>query len=121
MTVAHPPRSFGEADLMNDGIRPLLLGYIRAHLLMTDDEIAAAKLTLAAYAGSEGYALGTVYVDHANAAPAAFHALVEEIRRDNDVWAVLVPTPQHLIASGHRAMTNQLEHHGSVHVIVAHP
>ena len=104
MTVTHA--------LMNDGTRPLLLGYIRA-LGLTDDEIAEAKLTLAAYAGSEGYALGTIYVERTASPPAAFHALLDEIRRDNDVWAVVVPAPYHEF--------EKVDPHGLVHVLCAHP
>jgi rhamnogalacturonyl hydrolase YesR len=88
---------------------------------MTVDEVAAAKLTLAAFAIAEGFVLGTVYIEHARTAPAAFHALLDEIRRDNDIWAVVVPTPHHLTADGPRAMTSHLEHHGNVHVMVAEP
>ena len=107
--------------MMETRIRPLLLGYIRAHVLMTADEIAAAKVTLVAFAMAEGFALGTVYLDQVNTAPAAFQALLAEIRRDNDVWAVVVPTAHHLTEGGLRAMTSDLEHHGAVHVMVAAP
>ncbi len=106
---------------MTDSTRPLLLGYMRAHILMTADEIAAAADTLAAFASTEGFVLGTVYVEHARSAPAAFHALLDEIRRDNDVWAVAVPTPHHLAVGGRQAMQRHLEHHGSVHVLVVQP
>ena len=106
---------------MDAGTRPLLLGYIRAHVLMTADEIAAAKVSLAAFAMAEGFVLGTVYLDQVNTAPAAFQALVDEIRRDNDVWAVVVPTAHHLTDGGLRAMKSDLEHHGAVHVMVAAP
>jgi hypothetical protein len=61
--------------------RPLLLGYIRAHLTMTADEIDAARLSLAAFALAEGFALGTVYLEHPQTAPAAFEALVDAVRR----------------------------------------
>jgi rhamnogalacturonyl hydrolase YesR len=106
---------------MSDGTRPLILGYIRAHVLMSPDEIAAAKVSLAAFAITEGFVLGTVYVEHSDTAPAAFHALLDEVRRDNDVWAVVVPTAHHLTNGGSRTMTRHLEHHGSVHVVVAEP
>ncbi|WP_203591212.1 hypothetical protein [Streptomyces sp. SID13031] len=99
--------------------RPLILGYIRAHILLTKEEIDAAKVRLTVFASAEGYVLGTVYVEHVTSAPAAFHALLDEVRRDNDIWAVVVPSPQHLAAGGRRAMTSSLEHQGSVHVLVA--
>jgi hypothetical protein len=101
--------------------RPLLLGYIRAHLSMTADEIDAARSSLAAFALAEGFALGTVYLEHPQTAPAAFEALVDAVRRDNDVWAVAVPTEHHVTNGGLRAMRRDLEHHGAVHLMVAAP
>lgn len=99
--------------------RPLALGYIRARVLMTADEIAAAKVSLAAFALAEGFALGTVYLEHPRTAPAAFEALLDEVRSDNDVWVVVVPTAQHLTDGGLRTMRRDLEHHGAVHLMVA--
>jgi hypothetical protein len=103
--------------------RPLLLGYIRSHFLTTADEIAEAKVDLAAFAMAEGFALGTIYLERPETAPAAFQALVDEVRCDNDVWAVVVPTAHHLTDGGIRAMRSRLEYHGAVHVVVAaaHP
>ncbi len=99
--------------------RPLALGYIRARVLMTADEITAEKVSLAAFALAEGLALGTVYLEHPRTAPAAFVALLDEVRSDNDVWAVVVPTAQHLTEGGLRMMRRDLEHHGAVHLMVA--
>ncbi|NIK60437.1 hypothetical protein [Kribbella shirazensis] len=104
---------------METWTRPLALGYIRARVVMTGDEIAAAKVGLAAFALAEGLALGTVYLEHPHTAPAAFEALLDEIRGDNDVWAVVVPTAQHLTDGGLRMMRRALEHHGAVHLMVA--
>jgi hypothetical protein len=104
---------------MDTRTRPLALGYIRAPALMTADEIAAAKLGLAAFALAEGLALGTVYLEHPRTAPAAFEALLHEVRSDNDVWAVVVPAAQHLTDGGLRKMRRDLEHHGAVHLMVA--
>jgi hypothetical protein len=106
---------------METGMRPLVLGYIRARVLMTADEIAEAKVSLAAFALAEGLALGTVHLEHPRTAPAAFEALVDEVRRDNDVWAVVVPTTHHLTDGGLRTMRRDLEHHGAVHLMVAAP
>ena len=102
-------------------IRPLLLGYIRAHLTMTADEIDAARPSLARFALAEGFALGTVYLEHPRTAPAAFEAMVDAVRRDNDVWAVAVPNEHHLTDGGLRAMRRDLEHHGAVHLMIAAP
>jgi hypothetical protein len=104
---------------MDPRTRPLLLGYIRSHVLTTADEIAEAKVNLAAFAMAEGFALGTIYLEQPGTAPAAFQALVDEVRCDNDVWAVVVPTDRHLTDGGLRAMRRDLEHHGAVHLMVA--
>jgi rhamnogalacturonyl hydrolase YesR len=108
---------------METSTRPLALGYIRAGVLTTADDISAARVSLAAFALAEGLALGTVYLEHPHTAPAAFEALLDEVRSDNDVWAVLVPTADHEPDGGLPTMRGRLEHHGAVHVMVAavHP
>ncbi len=60
---------------MTDMTRPLMLGYVRAHLLMTWDELADAKADLAHFAAAEGYTLGTVYSVRIDRAPAGLHHL----------------------------------------------
>ncbi|HEY3482484.1 MAG TPA: hypothetical protein VGL02_26635 [Streptomyces sp.] len=106
---------------MDGCTRPLVLGYIRARVVTTAEELAAEKVGLAAFALAEGFTLGTVYLEHPATAPAAFEALLEEVRRDNDVWAVVVPTVQHVTDGGLRAMRREVEHHGTVHLVVAAP
>jgi hypothetical protein len=69
---------------------------------------------------AEGFVLGTVYLDRLNTAPAAFDALLDEIRRDDDVWAVVVPTTHHLADGDLQAMKSRLQH-GAIHVLVAAP
>jgi hypothetical protein len=45
---------------MTDYTKPLLLGYVRKHLLMTETELTDAKERLAPFAELEGFALGTL-------------------------------------------------------------
>ncbi|HWD79151.1 MAG TPA: hypothetical protein VG497_09715 [Kribbella sp.] len=106
---------------MDGCTRPLVLGYIRARVVTTAAELAAERVGLAAFALAEGFTLGTVYLEYPATAPAAFEALLEEVRRDNDVWAVVVPTVQHVTDGGLRAMRREVEHHGTVHLVVAAP
>jgi rhamnogalacturonyl hydrolase YesR len=101
--------------------RPLVLGYIRTRGVMTADELAAERVGLAAFALAEGFTLGTVYLEHPSTAPAAFEAMLDEVRRDNDVWAVILPAAHHVTDGGLRAMRRDLEHHGTVHLVVAAP
>jgi hypothetical protein len=91
--------------------RPTLLGYVRADALSCAEELAAATDSLAAFASAEGFTLGTVYTERDAAESAAFHALLDEVKR-TDVRAVVVPTMQHLGAVGPSAgLHQQLEFH----------
>ena len=75
--------------------RPTLLGYVRADALSCAEELAAATDSLIAFASAEGFTLGTVYTERDSAESAAFHALLDEVKR-SDVHAVVVPTMNHL-------------------------
>ncbi|MFB6724219.1 hypothetical protein ACFCV3_28840 [Kribbella sp. NPDC056345] len=74
-----------------DRTNPLVLGYIRQHLLMTEMELFDAKNRLARLAIAEGFTLGTVFVEKREASPAAFEALVQAIDHDR-ATAVLLPS-----------------------------
>jgi len=75
--------------------RPLLLGYIRADALSNGTEIDGVKAQLEAFAEREQFSLGTVYVAQGDA-PAAFHALMTEVTRDETAWGVVVPDLRHV-------------------------
>jgi DNA invertase Pin-like site-specific DNA recombinase len=91
--------------------RPLVLGYVRADALGTAEELAAATYALATFASAEGFTLGTVYTERDAAESAAFHALLNEVKR-HKVSAVVVPTLGHLGAAGEpAAMKEHLEFH----------
>jgi hypothetical protein len=92
--------------------RPTLLGYVRADALSCAEELAAATDSLAAFASAEGFTLGTVYTERDAAESAAFHALLDEVKR-SDVRAVVVPTMNHLgVDSGApAALRRHLEFH----------
>ena len=79
--------------------RPTLLGYVRADALSCAEELAAATDSLVAFASAEGFTLGTVYTERDAAESAAFHALLEEVKRSG-VRAVVVPTMNHLGPDG---------------------
>jgi hypothetical protein len=90
--------------------RPTLLGYVRADALSCAEELAAATDALVAFATAEGFTLGTVYTERDAAESAAFHALLEEVKR-SDVRAVVVPTMNHLGSVGAPALRERLEFH----------
>lgn len=80
-----------------DYTRPLLLGYILKHLLMSDGEVADAKAQLEEFAQVEGFAMGTIYVEEAESTPAAFEALIAAVNR-HEVTAVVIPSRLHFAA-----------------------
>lgn len=84
---------------VTDYTRPLLLGYVRKHLLMTDDELDDAKERLAHFAQVEGFSLSTVYVEQLETTPAAFEALVEAANR-YEITAVVLPSMLHFAVLG---------------------
>jgi hypothetical protein len=83
----------GDADYS----RPLLLGYILKHLLMTDGELADLKDQLEEFAEVEGFAMGTIYTEETDMMPAAFEALIEAVNR-YDVTTVIIPSRLHFDA-----------------------
>ena len=80
-----------------DHTRPLLLGYILKHLLMTDGELADLKDQLEEFAKVEGFAMGTIYTEETDTTPAAFEALIEAVNRC-DVTTVVIPSRLHFDA-----------------------
>jgi hypothetical protein len=118
-TVPHGSFCRVGAPAVSDHPRPLLLGYIRADVLTTCDELTRAKGRLAAFAGTEGFTLGTVYVERGDAAPDAFQALVDEIRHLEDAWAVAVPDLRHLADGERRLMRRNRRDDAGVCVLVA--
>jgi len=80
-------------------IRPLLLGYVRVHQGMTEAELVRAKDRLHTFAQVEGFAMGAVFTEYAETAPAAFHALVDAVKR-HEVRAIVVPSRRHLAVLG---------------------
>ena len=104
---------------MTERIRPLLLGYIREDLL-SGELLASAQTRLEDFAHSEGFTLGTVFVERGHTAPRAFDALMEQIRRGDEAWAIVIPEVAHLNDVDRRAMSASQEDYTSMTVFVAH-
>jgi hypothetical protein len=85
--------------VVTDYTRPLLLGYLRKHLLMTDGEVEQEKRRLADFAELEGFTLGTIYLEQLETSPAAFEAWVEADDR-YEVAAVVLPSMLHFAVLG---------------------
>ncbi|MFB6718686.1 hypothetical protein ACFCV3_00910 [Kribbella sp. NPDC056345] len=83
---------------VNDGIdytRPLLIGYILKHLLMTDGELAGIEDKLEEFAKVEGYTMGTIFKEDSSTAPAAFRAMIDHVIH-YEVTTVIIPSRLHL-------------------------
>lgn len=80
-----------------DYTRPLLLGYVLKHLLMTDGELIDIKVQLEQFAALEGFSMGTIYVEETATTPAAFEALIAAVNR-YEVTTVVIPSRLHFAA-----------------------
>jgi hypothetical protein len=80
---------------MSEHIRPVLLGYIRADMLRNGTELPRVEAELQAFAVTEEFSLGTIYVEQRGAS-GAFHALMSEMSRDEAARGVIVPDLRHL-------------------------
>jgi len=93
MLTSREGTTSGEVDYT----RPLLLGYVLKHLLMTDGELADLKVQLEQFATVEGFAMGTIYVEETETTPAAFEALIAAVNR-YEVTTVVIPSRLHFAA-----------------------
>ncbi|MEV5967302.1 hypothetical protein AB0L70_36375 [Kribbella sp. NPDC051952] len=84
---------------MTDYTRPLLLGYARRDLYLSNQHVERMKAELTKFAAVEGFAMGSTYVEHRETAPAAFNALVESLNR-YEPTAVVIPDWRHLALIG---------------------
>jgi hypothetical protein len=108
----------GRGDV-TDYTRPLLLGYLRKHLLMTDGELDNIRERLEHFARVEGFAMGTIYVEEVATSPAAFEALVEAVNR-YEVTAVVLPSMLHFaVLSAPAAIKDYFERATGARVMVA--
>jgi hypothetical protein len=80
---------------VTDYTRPLLLGYARRDLYLSDRHVDDLKCELEAFAQLEGIAVGSVYVEDPDPAPATFEALVASVNR-YQITAVVLPSLRHL-------------------------
>jgi hypothetical protein len=103
---------------MSDGTRPLVLGYIREDDL-AGERLVSARTRLEAFAHAEGFTLGTVFVEGHHKDPWAFDALMEQVRRGDEAWAVVVPHVGHLGRGRARALRARRDGHTTVTVLVA--
>lgn len=84
---------------VTDYSRPLLLGYARRDLYLSDRHVHDLRRELGAFAELEGFAMGWVYVEDPDTSPAAFEALVASVNR-YEITAVVLPGLRHLALVG---------------------
>lgn len=93
---------------MSDHIRPVLLGYIRVDVLRNGTELPQMEAELHAFAESEEFSLGTIYVEQGPAS-GAFHALMNEMSLDEAARGVVVPDLRHLTVHEQLVLTRHEE------------
>lgn len=69
--------------------RPLLLGFVLRHLLVTVDELAATEDRLEQFADSNGYTLAAIYIEESVTTLAVFKALIEAVNLSQETSVVL--------------------------------
>ena len=104
---------------MNHHLRPVLLGYIRADALRAKTDLPLVETSLEAFAEAEEYTLGTIFVEQGRNSTGAFDALVDEMRRNEDAWGVVVPDGRHLAAPEHRVLRRLGQDCASMSLVVA--
>lgn len=77
-----------------DFTKPLLLGYVRRDLLVTDGQVTQLEQQMTKFAMTEGFSTGFTYVEKPGTWPAAFEALMESVNR-YEVTAVVLPSLLH--------------------------
>ncbi|GAA1711559.1 hypothetical protein GCM10009745_69570 [Kribbella yunnanensis] len=82
-----------------DFTKPMLLGYVRRDLLVTDGQVNQLEREMARFAHAEGFSMGSTYVEKPGTWPAAFEALVESVNR-YDVTAIVLPSLLHFAVLG---------------------
>jgi hypothetical protein len=96
-----------------------MFGYVRLTRTAAQDELNEFHACLEEFARIEGYVLGTVFVERANTAPAAFDALLKAVRM-YDARGVVVPSSEHLQVLGKPpALTDFLRRVAGVAVFTA--
>jgi hypothetical protein len=80
-----------------DYTKPLLVGYVRRDLLVTDGQVSQLDREMTRFAIAEGFSMGFTYVEKPETWPAAFEALIESINR-YEITAVVVPSMLHFAA-----------------------
>jgi hypothetical protein len=93
---------------MSDHTRPTLLGYIRADVLRNGTELPRVEAELQAFADTEEFSLGTIYIEKGQAS-AAFHALMTEMGRDEATRGVVVPDLRHLTVLEQLVLTRHVD------------
>jgi hypothetical protein len=82
-----------------DYTKPMLLGYVRRDLLVTDGQVNQIERQMAVFAKAEGFSMGFTYVEKPGTWPTAFEALIESVSR-YEVTAVVLPSMLHFAVLG---------------------
>lgn len=108
---------------VTDYTRPLLLGYARRNLYLSDRRLDDLRRELRTFAQLEGFLMGAVYAEDADTTPAAFEALVASVNRYQITAIVVLPSLWHLAIVGDPAEVCAVRagHGGSHHAARGQP
>jgi len=102
-----------------DGTRPLLLGYVRQQLIASDRRMVETIQRLRCVADCEGFTLGGVFVEPADATLIAFGELVDAVDRSRAL-AVVLPNLLHFaMLWPPSTIRSQFEHLTGARVVLA--
>lgn len=104
-----------------DSTRPLMLGYLRRELFVTEEQVDNARDLMAEFAVAEGFSMGAVYVERSGLWPAEFEALLEAVNRYK-ASAVVLPSLLHFaVLDPPKDIKGLFERATSAQVMVAQP
>src|ERR1044072_6784136 len=104
---------------MTDRLRPLVFGYICEGALDGGEPLTSAETRLEDFARTEGFTLGSIFIDRHHAVPGAFDALMQQLRHGDEAWGIVIPDIGHLSDANRRAISASQEDYTSMTVLVA--
>jgi hypothetical protein len=103
---------------MNGNPQPTMVGYIRAAALPRRTYVSKVAADLEEFALREQFSLANIYVEW-DEGPAAFHAVLEEVDRNEAAMGVLVPDLRHVADEERLVMRRHQQDHAETAVQVA--
>ncbi len=109
-------------DIEEQAMRPVLFGHLHPHPGTERDVLERLKHELTAFAEREGFCLGEIFVERADANSLAFNGLLAAVKQ-HEAHAAAVPTLFHLarFPGLQLAMKEHLERETGARLLVMYP